>query len=221
MAYAHKVNRVTISGASFGGEEEWSTGFFHGYETGDAEAPTEDDCAEIATHWQAFFTASSTKITSVWTTTQVKMATLNTDGTTDLDSVKYYNYPSSIAGNAITTVFPPQVSLVATLVSTLARGLASKGRMYLPGVGATLDSNGRMASADRLAVATNLRLFMFECSQLANNNNVPMLASFGRTAPLIGAGVNKAVHSVRVGNVYDTQRRRRNALTEAYSTVVI
>ena len=221
MAYAYKVNRVTISGTSFGGEEEWSTGFFHGYETGDCEEPTEADCTEIGGHWQTFFTTTSTKVNNNWKTTQIKMSTLNTDGSTDLDSVKYYNYPTPISGAFSTNNYPPQISLVGTMKSTLARGLASKGRMYLPGIGATVDTNGRIASTDSLAICTNLRLFLFECGQIAGNNNVPVLASFGRTAPLIGAGVTKAIAAVQVGNVYDTQRRRRNALTETYSTVNI
>lgn len=34
-----------------------------------------------------------------------------------------------------------------------------------------------------------------------------------------GAGVNKSIASVRVGNINDVQRRRRNRLPETYSSL--
>ena len=221
MAYAFKVNRVTISGASFGGEEEWSTGFFLVDEDGDVLPPTETGALDIGAAWGTFFTSATTGINNNWKTTQVKIATLNTNGSTDLSSVVYYNYPTAITGARATNTFPPQVSLVATLVAAVPRGLASKGRMYLPGIGSSVDTNGRIATNDVVGMNNMLATFFNTINSDADVGNSVGNASFGRTAPNIGAGINRIVTSVRMGNVYDTQRRRRNALTEQYSTAAV
>lgn len=220
MGFAHKVNRVTISGNAFAGEEEWSTGFYLGYGGGDADVSSEAMAEAIGALWNTFFTAASTKISSNWTSTQVKIAMLNTNGTTDLDNVFYYNYPAAILGTGAGAAMAPQVSLAATLQSPLNRGLGSKGRMYLPGILALLNSNGRIADNDRLAICTNLRNFLRGVSDNALTANVPVLASKGRPGDVIFPTIRE-ITEVRVGNVYDTQRRRRNGLSEQYSTVAI
>lgn len=220
MGFAHKVNRVTISGSSFGGEEEWSTGFYFGYTSGDADLPDQATVDAIAPLWQTFFTSSTSYIGNAWKTHEVKMSQLGTDGKTIADSPKYYTYATPLTGGGTGPNFPPQVALVATLVGAEARGLASKGRMFLPGVISALDGNGRLADAARSAICTNLKTFLTAVNALPANN-VVVLASQGRKAPLLGDPVIKQAISVRVGNVYDTQRRRRNALTEVYSTATL
>jgi len=221
MPYAFKVNRVTMQGTSFSGEEIWSTGFYLGNVSADADAPTEAMATSIGALWQTFFTHTNSRISSQFQTTEVKIAQLGTDGLTIPDSVKYYTYPAPISGVQGSTLFPPQIALVATLVGPQARGLASKGRMFLPGVSAAVSTNGRISDLNRGEMATNVRTFIRGVVDLAETNNVPLLASQGR--PGIGgtAPVNHEIVSVRVGNVYDTQRRRRNGLAEAYSTVVV
>lgn len=221
MAYEFKVNRVTISGTSFGGEEEWSTGFFLVNESSDVLSPTEQGAADIGAAWQTFFLAASTKMNSNWKTTQVKIATLNTTGGTDLSSVVYYNYPTPITGTTVTPTFPPQISLVATLLAGVPRGLGSKGRMYLPGIAVSPDGNGRIPTTDAANICNNLASFLNLINGDADVGDRVGNASFGRTPPAVGPGINRYVESVRVGNVYDTQRRRRNALTEQYSSATV
>jgi hypothetical protein len=43
-------------------------------------------------------------------------------------------------------------------------------------------------------------------------------ASQGADREIASGRINRPVTHIRVGNVYDTQRRRRNALTEVYAT---
>lgn len=217
MGFNHKVNRVTISGSSFGGEEEWSTGFYFGYTSGDADLPDQDTVDAIGPLWQTFFTASTSYTGSAWKTHEIKMSQLGTDGKTIADSPKYFTYATPITGGGTGPNFPPQVALVATLVGAEARGLASKGRMFLPGIMSSVDSNGRISDASRTSICNNLKTFLVGVNMLPANN-VVVLASQGRKPPLLGDPVIKQAINVRVGNVYDTQRRRRNALTEVYST---
>jgi len=221
MPYAFKVNRVTLQGTSFSGEEIWSTGFYLGNIAADADAPTESLATSIGALWQTFFTHTNSRVSSQFQCTEVKIAQLGTDGNTIPDSVKYFTYPAPISGIQGSTLYPPQVAMVATLVGPVARGLASKGRMFLPGISAAVTTNGRISDLNRGELATNVRTFIRGVSDIAETDNVPILASQGR--PGIGgtAPISREVVSVRVGNVYDTQRRRRNGLAEAYSTVVL
>lgn len=217
MAYAHIVTRCTISGTSYGGAEEWSTGFFLGSSGADSADVTQAGVDAVAGFWETFFETASSSIPDEWATTEVKLARLATDGSTILDDVVHHVYPAPIIGAGVAAPYPPQISLVATLLSANPRGLASKGRMYLPGVAAGIDATGHMNSTSQGTIATNLQTFFNAVNGAIDlGGDSVILASFGRTAPAVGPGVSALVTSLRVGNVYDTQRRRRNALVEAY-----
>lgn len=220
MAFAYKVNRVTLHGTAFNAEEIWNTGFYMGNTGSDADAPTELMASRINSFWQTFFQGANTKISNQYACYGVKVAQLNTDGTTVADSVRYFDASQPYAGNSTTTSFPPQIALVATLMTGTARGLGAKGRMYLPGVQASLDGNAKISSTDRGNIATNLAAMFSGINADADVPGSVITASFGRVSPAT-AGVNVPIVSVRVGNVYDTQRRRRNALVESYSSAAV
>jgi hypothetical protein len=222
--YAHKVARVTISGDCFTSAEEWSTGFYLGGETGDSASVT-GSAANIAPYWTTFFTSATTKVSNRYRTLMVKVASFGTDGKTIDDEIDYYSYPTPILGAYTVNHNPPQISLAATLTSSEARGLASKGRMYLPGVGPSVDTNGRIPSADSGNIATNLKTFFDALNSSFPMPGLVILASHGhRTEVLPGPDIvytspeNKFVHGLKVGDVYDTQRRRRNGLSESYTS---
>jgi hypothetical protein len=221
MPYAHKVTRYTISGTCLGGSEIWTTSFFAGLEGADAVPPVANSPAQVAAAWSTFFTAVGSKFSGSYKTTEVKAAYLNVDGKTDLAHVEHYAYPTPISGFGSTSSHPPQITLVATLASTLPRGIASKGRMFLPGHYTPIDATGHVPAADVTSLLTNFRTFINACNSSADLGGVVMLASRGRTGLFAGTGVNKAVASVKIGNVYDTQRRRRDNLVESYSGAAI
>jgi len=221
VPYAYKVNRVTISGTCAGGAEEWSTGFYMGYAAGDSSNPTQTLADSIKTAWQTFFTATASKVQSNYTTRSIKISQLNTDGSTLLDNTIFSDYATPIVGTGASTFFPPQVSLVCTLQSALSRGLAAKGRMYLPGVGAPLASTGKIsATADVTAIATNLKTFFDAVNTAGGVAGKIILASKGRPG-VAGSASNQLMTKLRVGDVYDTQRRRRNGLVETYQSATL
>lgn len=224
--YLHRVTRVTISGSSFGGAEEWSTGFYMGYESGDADLPNQQLADDIRTAWQAFFIQSSSYIANTFTSTLVKCSSHGQDGKASAEDTIYSTFTGNASG-ARTENFPPQIALVATLLSTKARGVGAKGRLYLPGVVAPVLGTGQINGTVQAGILANFKTFLAACNASTATNNVVMLASHGSlnkdgTPKLGGSGmINKAVHSVRLGSVYDTQRRRRNGLTENYQTVAL
>lgn len=221
MGYSHKVARVTIHGTNFNGAEEWTTGFYMGLTAADALAPTQEFADAVKVAWQTFFTNSTSKFSSLWKTDFIKVATMGTDGKTIADSAVWSYYDSPISGGGQSDSFPPQVALVATLVSEAQRGLAAKGRMFLPGINGVLGADGRLPQSIVTDIATNVSVFLAAVNAIQNTPGVLILASQGRKAPLVGGPVNRAVLSVRIGNVYDTQRRRRNQLVEQYTTKVL
>lgn len=217
MTYAHSVTRVTIHGRVPSAADDWTTGFYLGLPDADVSNPTQQLADAIKAAWQTFFTAATSQTSAYWDTTEVKLAQLAPDGKTFLDNTVFSTYAAPISGTKTTPIFPPQVSLVATLQSTLSRGLAAKGRMFLPAIVATVGINGHIAATDTQNIAGNLATFFNAVNTASGPAGRVILASKGRGPAGTGA-LNQPVTRIRVGDVYDTQRRRRNGFTESYST---
>jgi hypothetical protein len=226
MPYLHRFTRVTISGTAFGGAEEWSTGFNMGEVDADATMPDQGLADAVRDAWRAFMIKPTTSISAVYEATLVKVSSVGTDGKSNAADTVYANFPVVTKG-VNGERHPAQIALVATLLGVPARGVASKGRMYLPGVFSGVGLDGKISTQTSLDIATNLRQFLFDVAQYAGTPNVPMLASPGSlnrdgTPRLGGSGPkNSQITAVKVGNVFDTQRRRRNGFAEAYQTVVL
>jgi hypothetical protein len=229
-AYPHRVNKVTISGHCFNGAEEWSTGFYVGSESGDAVDPGSVAAAAIAGLWTTFFTSANAHIAGTYVTNSIKVSQLETDGDVDLDMIDIYDYPAAIAGVSGGAPLPPQITLAATLSSDIQRGLASKGRMYLPGINLpVVPTDPRIAVVEQGQIATQLKTFFDGVNASSDVPGSVILASKGRKfintqAPddyNYVAGVIKNVTGLRLGNVYDTQRRRRNGIAESYINKVL
>lgn len=212
-------------GTFAGGAEEWSTGFYMGYEAGDADLPTQELADGIADLWRTFFIAPASQISNRWTATTVKLSSIGTDGKSNAADTVYANVPAGATGVG-SLHYPPQIALVATLKSTIARGVGSKGRMYLPGVGMATEGDGKIGVGSLNGLRDTLGAFLTGVNALPSNN-VIVLASHGSLnedgSPRIGGSspIIKAVQEVRVGTVYDTQRRRRNGLSESYVTATV
>lgn len=229
MPYAHNIKRVTISGTSFLGAEQWSTGFYIGAVNADVSNPTQAFADAVRTAWTTFFTSAGAGIGNLWKTDQIKVAQVGTDGKTHPDNVLYAPYGTAITGPTAGTVYPAQISLVASLENSGARGLAAKGRMYLPGVTHVVQSNGQISTANVTSTVTALKAFIDAVNAAAPTGEKVILASQGRRTKnpdgtysvVPGTSVNSVVNRVRVGSVLDTQRRRRNQLVEAYQSAAI
>jgi hypothetical protein len=210
-------------GTFAGGAEEWSTGFYMGNEAGDADLPTQSLADSIAVGWRNFMIAPASQISGRWTATTVKVSSLGTDGKSNAADTVYANVAAGASGTG-TLHYPPQIALVATMTSPIARGVGSKGRMYLPGVGMATEGDGKILIGAVNGIRDTLATFFNAVNGLPDNN-VVVLASHGSLnadgSPKIGGStpIIKAVTGIKIGTVYDTQRRRRNGLTEQYSSV--
>lgn len=221
MGYAHRVNHVTMIGTMYSGGEIWSTGFFCGSTSGDAPDPTVAAAEMIAAEWQTFFTNSTNSFGYLWKTVTVKITPISAAGVIDVPKIRSYSYPTAIQGNHVGAGNPPQCTLVATLIADSGVGIAGKGRMYLPGNNAAVDSTGHVATSVATNLATTLSTFFSNVGASADAPGLPINASKGTPLTTGLLPINRTLTAVRVGTVFDTQRRRRNALAENYQTDTI
>lgn len=213
-----------MSGDCFGQSEIWTTGFWTGADAGDiTEAGlTQAAVDAVAARWQTFFTGETGGISNQYRTTFVKGALWHDDlalGKHVVGDPVYHSYGSAIVGFSNTPPMPPQISLAASFKSGYKNGPASNGRMYLPGVNGAVQNNGRVTDSFRDAVCGAFLTFV----NGVNTDLVPLdagkmiLVGEGHLLPLPATPDRNAyITKVRLGNVYDTQRRRRNGIKEAY-----
>jgi hypothetical protein len=214
MAYANKIQRLTFSGTCFGGQEVWSTGLFIADIGVDIGTATQGSVDAYAALWKTFFQLSNVGISSSYLHTQTKLQVLSTAGVPDPVNTVYNNAITSVGAYG-SNPHVPQAALVASLLSAGTHGLATKGRMFLPGVYQAVDpSTGRISSTAATNIATAFQTFINGINTAAPVGSVVALCSKGTTAT--PAGVSHPVSHVQIGNVFDTQRRRRNGLTETY-----
>jgi len=118
---------------------------------------------------------------------------------------------SAAAGSAL----PSEVALVLSQRTAL---VARRGRMYLPPLtSGVLTTQGRLATAQRDIWAD---AFQDYCQSLLAA--VPSVTPVVWKRPVGGAGgASAVVTSIDVGDVFDSQRRRRNKLVESRASRVI
>lgn len=220
MAYANAHVKVTIFGDMLNSGEIWSTGFRMGQEDPaggnfDVNHAWVDGLKAL---WQATFTGATQNFSPRFRTLGIKAGVVQTDGKMDLGTIYTSTYATPISGGSSGPTFPPQIAIVCSLRATNPTGLGSKGRMYLPGFNAAIDANGQISGTDTSRLATDMKAFLDGAESATNSPGYVMNCSQGRVGVPFAAPVNKRVTSIKVGSVYDTQRRRRNALVESYAS---
>lgn len=108
---------------------------------------------------------------------------------------------------------PPQCALTISLQTGLP-GASYRGRIYWPALGASLQNTGRITGYSGL-VANYRTLFNTINNELSAYGNLKY-AVYSPTKDVL-----TAVSNIRVGDVLDTQRRRRDAIAETYLTAPI
>lgn len=225
---AYSAVRWTIGGTAFGGSEIWTTGFWTGNDASDLAGDSVDQGVvdAVAAAWTTFFQHSDTVIHNAWKTEYVKAAYWHTEAlggaTVTFGTPTYHTYTTQPTGSATGEAFPPQCSLVGSFKSGYRNGTAANGRMYLPGIKNGISTTtGQMTTTDANRICTKFKEFINSVNTVTVPGDAGKLilvgrANFGAIAP--HEAKNAYVTQVRVGTVYDTQRRRRNGLHETYAT---
>lgn len=205
--------RFTMSGTLASGQERWSTSV--AFTDEDQIAPYESGTA------QAWATAGAAWInTNLGTTLRNALSSggsitrINTYLYSDVGGVAQYAgiTNTSIAG-LTSPVHPLQTAVVCSLRTPLATR-SGRGRMYWPAVGTPVQSNGRVINTTVGSMVAEFRLLLQGIASTwpETGEIEPVVVSESTSA------LNK-VSSLQVGDVLDTQRRRRDSLPEAYTSV--
>lgn len=166
---------------------------------------------------------STNRIPAGFVMEYMKLAYVGTDGLQLGEPVVWLT--NTPGGGA--TSYVPQVSTVITLDSGKWRDPGKYSRYYLPAA-APGSGNYKLTSLMTQAIATAQGNFIGALNDavVAPYENVPAGGDYVYDAQVsavssAGTGQDNTIQTVRVGDIYDTQRRRRNALTETYSTAEV
>lgn len=150
---------------------------------------------------------------------------LSTAGSIDVVRLYWYSgvgSPAAMVGQStgaaqpglLTVNLPNQCSRVHSLLTGIP-GKRTRGRFYWPNVTSTANSSGRDSSVST-STATNVAIELGALALLTPQAGVKRPAVVS-----VAGGLVTPVTSLSIGNVIDTQRRRRDAIVEAYSTVLV
>lgn len=119
-----------------------------------------------------------------------------------------------VTGGLAGSQLPPQIAEVISL-RTGDPGRSRRGRMYFPPLGvAALFGDGTLHVSRRAELAQAMADFFTGVNGDAFVASTAFVASDVLQALI-------AINEVRVGDIFDTQRRRRNALDESYSVASV
>ena len=146
--------------------------------------------------------------------THVKIAPIEVGTGKYLAPATTYTLKAPIAGTGATAM-PPQDAICASLRANVV-GRRGRGRIYLPGLAVgTLSADGKVGSSARTTLANAFS------DLVADLEDLPGTDLWQVRVAVMSANSTQAVlpSEVRVGDQFDTQRRREEQVGEAYTSV--
>lgn len=165
--------------------------------------------------WAAAAIRTDTRFSSGVSVLQTIVRMIGPDGKTIVQGLN----GSAGQGNGVSISMPNQCAVVASLLTGVP-GARGRGRLYLPSLGVLVGTTGRIQPGTVGPLAASVQT-------LLNGLNTQVGAEFDTdftyvcVASGVGTGTNARVTTVRVGDVIDTQRRRRDAIPETYSALAV
>lgn len=160
---------------------------------------------------KAFHSAANSGIGPFCNLTYTKLNVIGTDGKYT-EAVTHEQVVTPLAGGGTgTTLMPNQVALVVSLTTDVTRGPANRGRFYVPLPNFPVASDGRISAANAALLSGTVDTLIAAINAYSANIKA---AVFSRK---LGAPAHRLVLGNVVGRVYDTQRRRRRSLDEAWA----
>lgn len=153
-------------------------------------------------------------------TTQAKIATVRVEQRADnhsLEAVAEAAYTGWGTGTFVASM-PPQTAVVLSLRSDVPSG-RGRGRLYLPAMGGSISaSTYRLTSPVLQTLANDSATFLRGIQDAIKSgvNPAPAVGTIQLCVVSKTAGSRVDINRIQVGDVVDTQRRRRDRLAEAY-----
>lgn len=211
MPYPTNFLRLVAIGGLPGGEQwTWSLSYIADFST--LDPPTEVP-AGVLSAIETFHGSTDVGLGTGVTLTAVKLNEIGTNGryANASETVEHvYDTPVQAAN---TIQVPPQAATAVSLLTSKKRGLASRGRFYLPRLGYSTGPDGRMDVTRQTQLATAVVTMLQGIGTALGPNHVLGVTSDRRT------GAQTPVTDIAVGRVLDTIRSRRKKLEEDYYTL--
>lgn len=165
----------------------------------------------------AFHARADTGIHNAAKLVFLKMNVVDMNGHYVEQTTLEYVYSPVVSGGSSANLHPNQCTLAVSTCTEFERGPAHRGRFYLPLCAKSLVSTtGAISTGEAMLTATSAATFLSALHDQpgldtggAGDVHVCVMSS-------VGAGATNRITAVEVGTVIDTQRRRRNALPEAW-----
>jgi len=209
---------LTWGGRMDASGEIWQTGLHLALPTSGTPLtdPEADDADLVAEHVRTFHTAVDSKIGFQAYLDWVRLSRQGLDSK-DLGpaAIAEYTEAQPGGGGSTTAAVAYQVAAVFSLRSGGTFGTANYGRCYYPQPIFPIAANGKWAPGQEPLI--NFRVMIDAINGTSFGNGVGSALQVSNMSA-VGSGTTRKVVEVRLGDVPDTQRRRRNALTEVYQT---
>ena len=217
MAYAYPYIKFSWGGTLADGLEIWSCGLslFIGSDPGQVFSQWntfKSNFSGYVSAVEAFITEPDANVPTGVQLGWVKGALIDTDGTYMDEPIES---PATASGTQ-TGGYLPQGALVYTLVSDRWKDPGRYNRFYLPTAAPTGATAWRLSENNAQDAADAGAVFINALNAVSGNP----LPSVDVLSPA-GSGWTHVVEEVRVGRLIDTQRRRRNAISEDYQTAPV
>lgn len=221
MSYFKPFVRLTFGGELADGNDIWSCGFAIANLNGNGLSEdlfnvVSDNLEDIGALIETFVGDSATRVPNNVKVYWTKAALIGENG-------KYLRPPTEIPlnwGGAVNAPYSPQDAMVCTLESEIWKDPGKYNRFYLPTAGPAGTNEWHLSTAEQTAFLAAFKTFVDGINDLltpgATDIN-PRVAVVSNT----GTGKQSPVVNLRLGQIVDTQRRRRNALSEDYATVAV
>lgn len=216
MAYPYTFWKLTFGGDLLDTEEEWACGFHIARESSDLNQADlaglgEASITSIANRISNFYKNSGSKTPFNMRLRWVKIAAIGTNG-------KYLGAPAEfifdIPQNGSSSAdFVPSTATVITLTANKFKDPGKYNRFYLPTVPGTDATHYKKTTEETDSLAENAA----DMVQYINAETLGIFSGVKVRAVSQRTDIYRAIETIRVGNIVDVQRRRRNALIEQYS----
>lgn len=225
MAYSHAFLKLTFGGFQADAQDIWTCGINLAITNGEFipiiptnavdafNAYAEDINPDIVDIFTNYVQDQDMDIPTGATLEWIKLAVIGEDGQYLADS-QVWEVSGVNGGRGGTYV--PQVSLVMTLASNKRADPGKYSRFYLPTVGPRGSSGYRPALTQEKAERTGMLIETLQRRVTGTLIDYEIYPAAVTSSPK-HTGNYLPITRVRVGNVFDTQRRRRNKIGEAYS----
>lgn len=218
MAYPNNFVKVTFGGTIYSQADIWTCGINYGSPDGDIDLQALKNTAAkntLPNHVREWFTDTRSQISNRATLEWVKLAYIGADGKYELDA-DIFEYDDLVTGSVATSSYVPipQHTTAISFNSEVRRGAGRFGRIYPP-------LNGVVYNDGMVSTEGANQMRDAAAKLLANMGVALSLTSQGYLPPIIASQrteKHNEIVGVRVGRVVDTQRTRRNAFQEMYTS---